>query len=101
MDTFGTCTKCPSERVVRLIESQIKVVKLSKERQGPTMSARFTEVFVRRESTVLTFLQLQNYSLKCLSCPDIISDPSMESFGYFSGAISNGRLSFAVLNLCS
>ena len=30
-----------------------------------------------------------------------MSDPSMDSFGYFSGAMSNGRLLFAVLNLCS
>ena len=36
-DTFGTGTKCPSYR-----ESS----KRSKQRQGPTLSVRFTEVFV-------------------------------------------------------
>ena len=49
-DTFGTCTKCTSQRGVRLIESQIK--RVYKERQGPTLSVRFTEVSVKRESTV-------------------------------------------------
>ena len=38
-DTFGTGTKCPSYR-----ESN----KGSKERQGPTLSVRFTEVSVKR-----------------------------------------------------
>ena len=42
-DTFGTGNKCPSYR-----ESN----KRSKERQGPILSVRFTEVSVKRESTV-------------------------------------------------
>ena len=44
MDTFGTGTKCPSSRELN---------KGSKERQGTTLSVRFTEVSVKRESTVL------------------------------------------------
>ena len=44
-DTFRTSTKCPSYR-----ESN----KGSQERQGPTLSVRFTEVSVKRESTVKT-----------------------------------------------
>ena len=44
MDTFGTGTKCPSHS-----ESN----KGSKERQGPTLSVHFTEVSVKRESTVM------------------------------------------------
>ena len=44
MDTFGTGTKCPSYRELH---------KGSKERQGTTLSVRFTEVSVKRESTVL------------------------------------------------
>ena len=43
MDTSGTSTKCPS-----YIESN----KGSKENQGPTLGVRFTEVSVKRESTV-------------------------------------------------
>ena len=43
-DTFGTGTKCPSYR-----ESN----KGSKERQGPSLGVRFTEVSVKRESTLL------------------------------------------------
>ena len=46
---------CPSQRDVRLIESQIKGVG-SKERQGPTLSVRFTEVSVKREQTVFLLL---------------------------------------------
>ena len=64
----GTNSRCPFNRGVRLIESQIKGVKkgreqlwvsvlqrcasyrettkASKERQGPTLGARFTEVCV-------------------------------------------------------
>ena len=42
-DHFGGGTRCPSYR-----ESN----KGSKERQGPTPSVRFTEVSVKRESTV-------------------------------------------------
>ena len=42
-DTFGTGTKCPSYK-----ESNKGI----KERQGPTLSVRFTEVSVKRESTV-------------------------------------------------
>ena len=42
-DTFGTGTKCPSYR---------KSNRGSKERQGPTLGVRFTEVSVKRESTV-------------------------------------------------
>ena len=44
MDTFGTGHKCPSYR-----ESD----KGSKEKQGPTLSVHFTEVSVKRESTVM------------------------------------------------
>ena len=44
MGTFGTGTKCPSYRELN---------KGSKERQGTTLSVRFTEVSVKRESTVL------------------------------------------------
>ena len=44
-DTFGTGSKCPSYR-----ESN----KGSKERQGPTLSVRFTEVSVKRESNVFS-----------------------------------------------
>ena len=40
--TFGTGSKCPSLRDVHLIESN----KRSKERQGATLSVRFTEVSV-------------------------------------------------------
>ena len=43
-ETFGTGPKCPSYK-----ESN----KMSKERQGPTLSVRFTEVSVKRESTVV------------------------------------------------
>ena len=50
-DTFGTGIKCPSYR-----ESN----KGSKETQGPTLSVRFTEVSVKRESTVEATLALQN-----------------------------------------
>ena len=46
-DTFGTGTKCPCYK-----ESN----KGSKERQGPTLSVRFTEVSVKRESTVQSLL---------------------------------------------
>ena len=51
-DTVGTGTKCPSYR-----ESN----KGSKERQGPTLSVRFKEVSVKRESTVHSLL-LRNKS---------------------------------------
>ena len=54
-DTFGTGTKCPSQRDVRLIESN----KGNKQRQGPTLSVRFTEgsvteVSVKRELTLFS-----------------------------------------------
>ena len=42
-DTFGTGTKCPSYR-----ESNTG----SKERQRPTLGVHFTEVSVKRESTI-------------------------------------------------
>ena len=44
-NTFGTGTKCPSWRDVRLIEGQIKGVK--------TLGVRLIEVSVKRESTIL------------------------------------------------
>ena len=44
MDTFGSRTKCPSYRQSN---------KGSKERQGPTRSVHFTEVSVKRESTIM------------------------------------------------
>ena len=54
-DTFGTGTKCPSSK-----ESN----KGNKQRQGPTLGVRFTEVHVRlievsfkRESTVISIDQ--------------------------------------------
>ena len=59
MDTFGTGSKCPSQRDVHLIESN----KGSKERQGPTLSVCFREVSVKRESTVLFAIFLCNAAM--------------------------------------
>ena len=42
-DTFGTGTKCPSQKDVSLIELN----KGNKLRQGPTLGVRFTEVSVK------------------------------------------------------
>ena len=48
-DNFGSGTVCPSYK---------ESTKRSKERQGPTLAVRFTEVFVKRESTVVAILKL-------------------------------------------
>ena len=91
-DTFGTGSKCPSQRDVRLIESQIKGVKKgrdqlqvsvlqrypsykesnkgSKERQGPTLGVRFREVSVlqrcplRESRLYLVLLPIHNMLLQ-------------------------------------
>ena len=51
-DTFGTGTSCPSYR-----ESN----RGRKERQGPTLGVRFTEVSVKRESTVIIITVISCY----------------------------------------
>ena len=91
-DTFGTGSKCPSQRDVHLIESQIKGVrkgrdqlqvsilqrcpsyresnKGSKERQGPTLGVRFREVSVlqrcplRESRLYLVLLPIHNMLLQ-------------------------------------
>ena len=55
MDTFETGTKVSvSERCPSSKESN----KGSKERQGPTLSVCFTEVSVKRESTVINLVKV-------------------------------------------
>ena len=49
-DTFRISTKCPSKGNVHVIA--IKSDKRPKKRQGPTVGVCFTEVSVKRESTV-------------------------------------------------
>ena len=45
MDTFGIGSECPSY-------IHVEPNKESKERQGPTLGVNFTEVSIKRESTV-------------------------------------------------
>ena len=52
-DTFGTGTKCPSQREFRLIEHQLKE---AKKRQGSTLDVR------KKESTVNLFRLFSTFS---------------------------------------
>ena len=102
-DTFGTGIKCPSQRGVRLIESQIKGAKKgrdqlqvsvlqrcpsyresnkgSKERQGPTLSVRFTEVSILQRCPLRESRLYSNIALKIR----ILSHISFSSFIRYTG----------------